>query len=86
MNKSEYFNETGINTGEILESVLRNENVNIAKLAKSLNVNRGTIYHWFKKQNIPKEKLYEIGYLINYEFGHYFQESMYFSKRFLYNN
>ncbi|GAB3925976.1 hypothetical protein [Mucilaginibacter myungsuensis] len=55
--------------GQILKDVFIKENINIAKLAKTLNVNRGTIYFWFTKPDIAKEKFYEIGYVINYDFG-----------------
>jgi len=55
--------------GQILKDVFVKQNINIARLAKSLNVNRGTIYFWFTKPEIAKEKFYEIGYVIDYDFG-----------------
>ncbi|GAB3924060.1 hypothetical protein [Mucilaginibacter myungsuensis] len=61
--------------GEILKAVFVTENINIAKLAKILNVNRGTIYFWFTKPDLPKEKLNEIGYVINYDFKPLFKRA-----------
>lgn len=54
--------------GEILKKALAATGVKLVSLAKSMDVDRKTIYNWFTTPNIPIEKMIEIGKILRYDF------------------
>ena len=57
------------NAGEIVELAVRRQNVNISELSKRLNVNRRTLYNWFKQRKLHTDVILEIGKAIHYDFS-----------------
>ena len=55
--------------GEVLERILRQNNVNITKLAQDIGVSKTTIYNWFEAQYLSAEKWDKIGKAIDYDFS-----------------
>ena len=55
--------------GQILEFTLRKNDYNITELAKSLSVNRRTLYNWFNKKKIKKDIMFRIGCIIRHDFS-----------------
>lgn len=55
--------------GQILEFALRKNDYNITDLAKSLKVNRRTLYNWFNQEVVKKEIVYRIGCIIRHDFS-----------------
>lgn len=56
------------NAGEIVELAVRRQNVNISELSKRLNVNRRTLYNWFRQKKLHTDVILQIGKAINYDF------------------
>lgn len=61
------------NAGEIIELAVRRQNVNISELSKQLNVNRRTLYNWFRQKKLHTDIILEIGKAINYDFSNDFE-------------
>lgn len=57
------------NAGEIVELAVRRQNVNISQLSKHLNVNRRTLYNWFRQKKLHADVILEIGKAIHYDFS-----------------
>ncbi|TWR28864.1 hypothetical protein FPZ43_11375 [Mucilaginibacter pallidiroseus] len=55
--------------GQILEFTLRKNNYNISDLAKSMNVNRRTLYNWFNQEVVKKDIVFRIGCIIRHDFS-----------------
>lgn len=60
--------------GQIIEFTLRKNDYNISDLAKSLNINRRTLYNWFNQERIKKEIVFRIGCIIRHDFSSQFPE------------
>jgi len=67
--------------GKIIEYTLRKNDYNISDLAKSMNVNRRTLYNWFNHEKIKKEIVFRIGCIIRHDFSQQFPE-MFSSEEF----
>ncbi|WP_214228055.1 helix-turn-helix domain-containing protein [Pedobacter sp. B4-66] len=67
------------NTGEIVELVIRRKNINISKLSRRMEVNRSTLYSWFKQKQLPIEVIRAIGKAIDHDFSEEFRDE--FNKR-----
>ncbi|WP_449439118.1 hypothetical protein [Pedobacter steynii] len=61
------------NAGEIVELAVRRQNVNISELSRRLQVNRRTLYNWFRQKKLHTDVIFEIGKVINYDFTHDFE-------------
>ncbi|AMR33532.1 hypothetical protein A0256_19940 [Mucilaginibacter sp. PAMC 26640] len=60
--------------GKIIEYTLRKNDYNISDLAKSMNVNRRTLYNWFAHEKIKKDIVFRIGCIIRHDFSKQFPE------------
>lgn len=66
------------NTAEIVELVIRRKNINISELSRRVEVNRRTLYNWFKQKQLPIEVIQAIGKAIDHDFSEEFRDE--FSK------
>ncbi len=57
-----------INKGQVLERAVRRSTLNISDLAKMLNVNRRSIYNWFRQEELREEIFVKVGEVINFNF------------------
>lgn len=55
--------------GEIVERTIRRNGYSISELARTLNVNRRTIYNWFLQRNLKSEIIYRIGCAVRHDFS-----------------
>jgi transcriptional regulator with XRE-family HTH domain len=60
--------------GEIVEKAVRRSGISIAELARRINVDRRTIYYWFKQINLSVDTISKIGEGINHDFSNDFPE------------
>lgn len=60
--------------GKIIKFTLKKSNYNLSDLAKSMNVNRRTLYNWFNQEKIKKEIIFRIGCIIRHNFLKEFPE------------
>lgn len=67
--------------GKTIEYTLRKNDYNISDLAKSMNVNRRTLYNWFNHETIKKDIVFRIGCIIRHDFSTQFPE-MFSSEEF----
>jgi transcriptional regulator with XRE-family HTH domain len=58
--------------GQIVEKVIRRDGYSISELARLTNVNRRSVYNWFKQKRLKPEIIYRIGYALNYDFSNDF--------------
>lgn len=65
-----------LNAGEIVELAVRRKNVNISELSRRLNVNRRTLYNWFRQKKLHADVICEIGKAINYDFSNDLNEGL----------
>lgn len=62
------------NAGEIVEHAVRRQHVNISELSRRMNVNRRTLYNWFRQKRLPLDVVVSIGEVIKYDFSKEFKE------------
>ena len=43
-----------VHKGKLLERAIRNEHLTVSQIAAALNVNRRTLYYWFKQENLDE--------------------------------
>ncbi|MFA6082880.1 hypothetical protein [Mucilaginibacter sp.] len=60
--------------GQIVEYLIRRNGYNLSDLAKSLKVNRRTIYNWFKQPQLKCDIIFHIGRIIRHDFSVEFPE------------
>ena len=58
-----------MNNGEIVELVIRRNNLSISELSRRLHVSRRSIYNWFTQRNLSYDIIYKIGEALNYDFS-----------------
>jgi hypothetical protein len=58
-----------LHQGEIVELAIRRNSINISEISRRMNVNRRSIYNWFRRDSLKIETICEIGYIINYDFS-----------------
>lgn len=63
-----------INAGEIVEHAVRRQHVNISELSRQMNVNRRTLYNWFRQKKLPLDVILSIGEVIRYDFSKEFKD------------
>lgn len=63
-----------INKGQVLERAVRRSALNISELAKTLKVNRKSVYNWFKQEDLKEEVFFKVGDIINFSFQEKFPE------------
>ncbi|QEC53963.1 Homeodomain-like domain-containing protein [Anseongella ginsenosidimutans] len=55
--------------GETIERTIRRNGYSISELARTLNVNRRTIYNWFLQRNLKAEIIYRVGCALRHDFS-----------------
>ena len=58
--------------GETIERTIRRNGYSISELARTLNVNRRTIYNWFLQRNLKAEIIYRVGCALRHDFSEEF--------------
>jgi len=66
------------NHGQIIEQVIRRRGISISEVARFLNVNRKSVYNWFRQDIIKPEVIFKLGVVLEHDFSHEFPH--YFSK------
>lgn len=60
--------------GQLVEYIVRKKGYSLSDLAKELNINRRTIYNWFQTNDLKRDMIYRIGYIIKHDFSKEFPE------------
>jgi hypothetical protein len=55
--------------GQTVEYIVRKKRCNLIALGKALNVNRRTLYDWFRQPLLQSEIIFRIGIIINHDFS-----------------
>jgi transcriptional regulator with XRE-family HTH domain len=55
--------------GQIIEYVIRKKGFNISDLARSLNINRRTLYNWFNQKDLCAAHILKIGNVLRHDFS-----------------
>ncbi len=63
-----------MNNGEIVELVIRRNNISISELSRRLHVSRRSIYNWFTQKNLSFDIICKIGEVLDYDFSRDFPE------------
>ncbi|TKB97610.1 helix-turn-helix domain-containing protein [Pedobacter cryophilus] len=58
-----------MNNGEIVELVIRRNNLSISELSRRLHVSRRSIYNWFTQPNLSFDIICKIGDTLGYDFS-----------------
>ncbi|MEO3407320.1 helix-turn-helix domain-containing protein [Mucilaginibacter sp. CAU 1740] len=61
-------------SGQIIEYVIRKKGFNISDLARSLNINRRSLYNWFNQKDLSAAHIFKIGNVIRHDFSVEFPE------------
>ena len=64
----------GKHHGQIVEYIVRKVGFNISELAKGTDVNRRTLYNWFKQKDLKSNLIFLIGCVIKHDFTKEFPE------------
>lgn len=60
--------------GQIVEYRVRKNGYSISDLARSIHVNRRSIYNWFNQTHLKKEVIFQIGCVLRHDFSQEFPE------------
>lgn len=60
--------------GEIIEMAIRRNGYSISELARSMGVNRRSIYNWFTQPRVRVETIFNLGCTLRYDFSKEFPE------------
>lgn len=55
--------------GAIVEKIVRRSGISIAELARRINVDRRSIYYWFKQESLNADIIYKVGRALDYDFS-----------------
>jgi len=55
--------------GQIVERVIRRDGYSISELARLMNVNRRSVYNWFKQKRLKPEIIHRISVILEYDFS-----------------
>jgi lambda repressor-like predicted transcriptional regulator len=55
--------------GQIVEYIVRKNGYSLTDLGKTLNVNRRTLYNWFKQPLLQSDRILRIGIIIRHDFS-----------------
>lgn len=58
-----------IHVGEVIEEIVRSNQLSISDLARRIHVNRRSVYNWFKQKNLRPYTLQRICYVLVYDFS-----------------
>ena len=56
-------------SGQIIEYIIRKKGFNISDLARSLNINRRSLYNWFNQKDLSAAHIFKIGNVIRHDFS-----------------
>jgi predicted transcriptional regulator len=65
-----------MNNGEIVEHVIRRNNISISELSRRLRVSRRSIYNWFTQKNLSFDIILQIGEVLDYDFSSDFPDKL----------
>lgn len=65
-----------MNNGEIVEHVIRRNNISISELSRRLRVSRRSIYNWFTQKNLSYDIILQIGEVLDYDFSSDFPDKL----------
>lgn len=60
--------------GQVLEGAIRKKGQNISELARLLQVNRRTVYHWFEQAELSQQTVEKLGAALKHDFSKEFPE------------
>ncbi|MEJ2883484.1 helix-turn-helix domain-containing protein [Pedobacter sp. GR22-6] len=60
--------------GQVLEGAIRKKGQNISELARLLEVNRRTVYHWFKQEELSQQTVEKLGAVLKHDFSKEFPD------------
>lgn len=63
-----------MHNGEIVELVIRRDNISISELSRRLNVSRRSVYNWFTQENLSLNIISKIGEVLDHDFSTDFPE------------
>ena len=58
-----------MNKGEIVELVIRRNNLSISELSRRLHVSRRSVYNWFDQTDLSLDVICKIGEVLDYDFS-----------------
>lgn len=57
-----------MNKGEIVELVIRRNNLSISELSRRLHVSRRSVYNWFEQKDLSIDIICKVGDVLDYDF------------------
>ncbi|QNL51697.1 hypothetical protein H8S90_09045 [Olivibacter sp. SDN3] len=60
--------------GEIIEKVMRRNGYSISEAARTMKVNRRSVYNWFDQPKLKDNLIFKIGCALRYDFSKEFPE------------
>lgn len=58
-----------MNKGEIVELVIRRNNLSISELSRRLHVSRRSVYNWFEQKDLSIDIICKVGDALDYDFS-----------------
>ena len=58
-----------MNKGEIVELVIRRNNLSISELSRRLHVSRRSVYNWFEQKDLSIDIICKVGDVLDYDFS-----------------
>lgn len=55
--------------GKIIEKAIRRSGISIAETGRRLHVTRRSMYNWFKRDELCRSVIYQVGCAINHDFS-----------------
>jgi predicted transcriptional regulator len=63
-----------VHKGVIVEKVVRRHNLSLTTISGRMNVDRRTLYNWFKRENLHNKIILQLGEILGYDFSADFQD------------
>lgn len=63
-----------LNVGQVIEHIVRSENVGVSELSRKLKVSRRTVYNWFSQKTLSLDIICKIGSVIKHDFSKEFPD------------
>lgn len=58
-----------IHAGEVIEKAVRRSGISITETGRRLHVTRRSLYNWFKKEELDRALIYQLGDAIGHDFS-----------------
>lgn len=65
-----------IHRGDLINIGVKKSGWTLSDLAEKLQISRTTLYNWSKEENLSREKLNEIGNVLDFDFKPYLENAM----------